>query len=178
MNTQTAEQHLTSDEVMKAVVDPSDLDGGQQTHLGACPLCRREVSLYENRLKRIGTIAEMAAPAPSRPFRLSEAKRPWLLREWKPALAMGVAALMLLVIVVWRPTGLLRPDHEREASYNAAADEAFMERIDAIVEDALPESYQRLASIDKTVSTFEMPVDEDLINWVVPSIEEDDDSLS
>ena len=49
-------------------------------------------------------------------------------------------------------------------------DRRLMKEVDALIENALPEPLRELAA----VSEPPLNLDEDLINWIVPSIEEDD----
>lgn len=173
MNTFCTNQHLSSDDVIKAMVDRNDLAADRRAHLDECARCRERVSQFECRLAGIGKMARETAPASSRPFRLprTESRRHW---QTKPIFAAGAAALVLLAVVMWSPDPASPPEVSTVASIDAAEDRQLIEDIDAIVENALPEAYQELA-------TFDMPdwsaddLEDDPSDWIVPSLQEEED---
>lgn len=173
MNIPNTKQHMTSDEITKAVVDRNDLAAHRRAHLEDCDRCRERVSQFENQLAGMGKMARNMAPAPSKPFRLPQTgiKRHW---QRKPIMAVGFAALMIFAVVVWQPEPVSPPGAPSVASFDATEDQQLIEDIDAIVENALPETYQELA-------TFDMPdlldddIEDDPSDWIVPSLQEDED---
>lgn len=172
---QLSEKHVIDDDLLKALVDIDDLPPDQQDHVKACPACRSELARLERRYTRIGEFAKASAPVPSRPFRLpGRAHRP-LSRRLIPVLAAGVTAALVVAIVIWRPGpfGTLSTPVPLTAQV-LEDDRRLMKEVDALIENALPEPLRELAA----VSEPPMNLDEDLINWIVPSIEEDDDSLT
>jgi hypothetical protein len=171
-------QHLIRDELLMAVVDAADLAADKRAHLEACPICHgAQARLAENFL-HLGRKARNLAPSPARPFRLPAAQTAATRRRIKPLWAIGLATAMLLAILLGRS---LWPSFSQEPVPTAAALEAdrrLGEAVDALVEDALPVSFQRLASLDEDEDEVAPDLDEDLMDWVVPPIEENDGSMT
>jgi anti-sigma factor RsiW len=163
--------HMIEEDLLKAVVDPADLSADQEQHLNACPACRGELVRLERRYARIGEVAQALAPAPSRPFRLPEKGRRQTGRQLKPILAVGLTAALLLAVVVWWP-GYFDSDKKPVpvTAQTLEDDRRLMTEVDALIENALPAPLRELAAVSEPPSD----PDEDLINWIVPSIEEDD----
>ena len=174
MSISDAKQHMSSDEIAKAVVDREALTADRRAHLRNCRICSEALADFEDQLSGIGRAARKTAPAPSRPFRLPQTRT---VRHWqrKPILAMGIAALVLLAVVVWTPTRMSPPAIKPVASFDAAEDQRLMEDIDDIVDNALPEIYQELAIFDMPDLTDDDMGDDDPSDWIVPSLQEDED---
>jgi hypothetical protein len=165
--------HLTYDELLRAVVDTTDLERQRRTHLDQCPQCLSAVQRLEKRYTRMGRMARRMAPEPSRSFRVPHGTRPASFRHGKPALAMGLAgALVLFVTLWWSPGFRSGPAPPMQPSPMAAAtpeqDRELMQEVDALVANALPPALQELAAVTESNPS------EDLIEWVLPSIEEDE----
>ncbi|MFZ1986909.1 MAG: hypothetical protein WAU91_21030 [Desulfatitalea sp.] len=181
MNTQNASAHLTQAELLKALVDAADLPADQREHLNACPTCDEDFSRLNARLTRIGQMAERLAPKPARAFRLpatQTASARWI---FKPVWAVGFVAAMLLAITVFRPQQWFSaPQNQKVAVIDPAADQQLMEEVAALVDNALPAAYQQLASLSEPDAADESQSDEDLLDWILPPLQEDedDDSLS
>jgi hypothetical protein len=166
--------HLTYDEQLRAVVDAADLPGSRRRHLSACETCRHEVDGLEHRFVRIGKIAENLAPAPKHPFRLPRETARSAGRRFNPIWATGAVAALMLITVLWWP-GQFAPDHvpgyalHDVTPQQLADDRELMAEVDALIKNALPEPFRELAAS----SAPPTDLDEDLINWIVPSIEEE-----
>ncbi len=173
MNISDAKQHMSSDEIAIAMVDREALTADRRAHLRDCSICSKQLAQFEDRLLGIGKAARKMAPAPSRPFRLPQTRTR---SHWqrKPVMAMGIAAVVLLAVVVWQPAPISPPGIPSVASFDAAEDQRLMEDIDAIVENALPEVYQELASFDMPDLTDD-DIGDDPSDWIVPSLQEDED---
>ncbi|MBI5063499.1 MAG: hypothetical protein HZB87_08575 [Desulfatitalea sp.] len=172
--------HLTHDELLKAVVDAADLAAEKSMHLEVCPVCRDAREHLQVRFLRLGRTARELAPAPTRPFRLTDNQAPAAARRLKPLWAMGFVAAMLLAIVAGRS---MWPSYSAPIPTAAMleADRRLGEAVDALVEDALPVTFQHLASLDAEETEVDPQIDEDdeeLIDWVVPPVEAEDDSLT
>lgn len=179
MNTQSAMDHLSHDELLKAVVDMEALSTGRKDHLAGCTTCSHDLERLHNRFANIGRTAKKLAPAPARPFRLPASHTSPKRRSFKPVWVMAFSAAMLLAIVVMRPNWLNNGTTPSTVQVNAAADRELMKEIDALVDDALPVAYQQLAYLDDPFSANGTQVDKDLLDWVVPPIDDDgsDESL-
>ena len=172
------ETHLSYDEQLIALVDPKDLDSGQQAHLKSCVQCQAEARRVSERFESMGRMARQMAPEPSRPFRLPANERQvgfgfgW---RFKPAYAAGILGVLVMVFTLWGP-GRFGPDAPGPGQLAQQADEdvLLMAEIDDLVDNALPEAYRELAMVD----TPDMPhLTEDLIDWLVPTIEEDEEPI-
>lgn len=85
-------------------------------------------------------------------------------------MAVGAAAVMVLLITtIWPRTHTEIPIQDSPPM--EISDRQLMQEIDALVDNALPPEVRQLAA----VATPQF--DEDLINWIVPSIQEDGDLL-
>ncbi len=170
---QRPEQHINHDQLLKALVDRADLSAAQQAHLGQCPVCRHALQRLEQRFTRLGEIAKHLAPEPSRSFRLPAGKASPAGWRFKPMWAAGLVAAMLLVFTMWWPHRLPVSQLPQMTAQSLEADRQLMEEIEALVENALPASLKQVAAVSEPV------VDEDLLDWIIPSINgEVDDSLT
>ena len=160
--------HLSYDELMQNLVDPADLTPERRAHLLGCPRCRHQAESLQQRFHRLGQMARQLAPTPAHSFRLPDSVGVQRHRRFKPALAMGlIAALILVFTVFWPRVFDTRPSHQQTAMNSAEQDGQLMAQVDALVEDALPKPYQRL------LAASEPELTDDLIDWIVPSVEDD-----
>ena len=45
--------HLTDDDLLRAMIDPSDLDAARQAHLDSCRHCRRQIEDLSDQYRRL-----------------------------------------------------------------------------------------------------------------------------
>ena len=165
--------HLTCDELLLAVIDPSDLDPTQQAHFKYCRHCRRLTDDLTHRYTRLGQMAKQMAPEPRQAFRVPAHNAPVGRWQFKPGIALGVLGVLIFVFTSWgpeftrihrTPTAIVVQHFEN--------DDHLMEEIETLVEDALPVKYQQMAALsdDRSVGYLD-----ELIDWVVPSPESADD---
>jgi hypothetical protein len=174
MNTQDAKQHLNHDELLMAMVDKGSLTAENRDHLAVCPTCSEDLKRLGQRFADIGRTAKKLAPAPTKPFRLPAGQPQSTTRFFRPVWVMGFSAAMLLAIVVWRPDWIGNGPTAPTPQATAAADRQLMKEIDALVDDALPTAYQQLAYLDDPFSADDTGIGEDLLDWVVPSLDDTD----
>ena len=164
--------HLTDDDLLRAMIDPSDLDAARQAHLDSCRHCRRQIEDLSDHYRRLGQMARAMAPEPRRAFRVPADHAPG--RRWylKPAMALGVMGVLVFAVTLWRPFTRISPTPTPMVTEKFENDDQLMEEIDALVEDALPEKYRQLAALpgDRSVEDLDA-----FIDWVVPSPEDTDD---
>ncbi len=175
MNTHS-DTHLTHDQHLMALVDPTDMDADLQAHLQSCSQCQHQAQQLSRRFERMGQMARQLASEPSRPFRLpAQGGRKRVGWQFKSAMAMGLAGALVLVFTVWWPQRFnpTQPTPQQLAQQEKA-DALLMAEIDDLVNDALPKAYQELAMANDTGLS---DLSEDLIDWIVPIIEEDDDPV-
>jgi hypothetical protein len=174
-------EHLTYDELLIAAVDMQDLAPPRKTHLSTCPTCRREHDHLLNQLEHLGQMVRNHAPEPARPFRLPEKDGPYRYKFRKPLWIAGFAAAVLLALVFWRPQFRVDSNLPQMTTAALAKDQHMMQSVDALVDDALPEPYQQLASADDSGDAEDMDAgnDTDFSDWIVPPVNDDtDESLS
>jgi hypothetical protein len=170
--------HLNHAELLLAVVDTADLAAEKSAHIGSCPVCRSAREHLQERFQRLGRTARELAPAPTRPFRLPQ-PAPTTRWRFKPGWATGLAAALLLVMAVGRTMWLAYAPTPVPTAATLEADRHLSEAVDALVADALPLTFQYLASLDdREASEVDLQTDEAWIDWVVPPIEAKDDSLT
>ena len=164
--------HLTDDEVLRAMIDPSDLGATRQAHLHSCQLCRRQTEALTARYRRLGQMARAMTPEPRQAFRVPADKAPSRRWYFKPAMALGVMGVLVFAVTLWRPFTRISPTPTPMVAEKFENDDRLMEEIDALVEDALPEKYRQLAALPGERSVEDLDA---FIDWVVPSPEDTDD---
>lgn len=170
MNTAPAPRHLSRDDLLIALVDRSDLSSRQTAHLKDCPACQKELDRIALRYDRLGKMAAQLAPAPSRNIRLSDRRTLVSRYKLRPLIAVGVtAAVILLMTTLWPRNPAETPIPSSQQTM--LSDRELMQEINALVNSALPSAVQRVAAVATPQH------DQDLINWIVPSIQEDEDML-
>lgn len=165
--------HLTYDDLLRTLVDASDLGPEQHAHLETCHRCRKQAEEMKRRYRRLGQMARSQTPAPSRPFRVPAHQAPGSRRQFKPAMALAALGVMAFVFTVWWP----RPADHTDApapmvASNLEQDDRLMGEIDDMLDNALPEAYQQLAVVTESHNVENL---DDLMDWMVPSIDEEDD---
>ena len=166
-----AEQHLTYDELIRHLIDGPDPASSRQSHLESCHQCRREAEHLARRYQRLGQMARDLAPKPAHTFRLPEGGRTTHRRwQFRSALAMAVAAALILAFTLMRPSLFQHPKSVPKTATNKVVDDNhLMAQVDDLVADAMPKPYQKLVAVSEPVLT------QDLIDWIVPSIDENND---
>ncbi len=166
------DSHLTYDELLIAMTDVSDLGQEQQGHLQACLHCQRQSEALAHRFNRLGNIAKKMAPKPSQPFRVPTRHATIWRWQFRPGVALGVLGVLIFAFTLWWP----KPSDYSEqpapmASYNMEEEAQLMAEVDALVKDALPIVYQKVAVVSEPI------LSKDLIDWIVPSIDEEDENI-
>jgi len=173
MTHHTPDSHLADNELLQAMIDLSDLGPDRQAHLDGCPHCQGQIKDLTDRYGRLGQMARQMAPQPRKPFRLPADNAP--VRRWyfKPALALGALGVLIFAFSLWVPRFTRSPQVPvPTVARNFANDDQLMAEVDALVENALPEEYQQLASLsgDRSLENLD-----EFMNWMVPAPEETDD---
>ena len=162
--------HLTDDELLRAMVDPSDLDPTRKAHLESCLQCRRQAQDLTDHYNRLGRMARQMAPEPRKSFRVPAHTAPVGRWHFKPVMALGVLGALVFALTLWGPrfTRILQTPTPIVA-HNFENDDHLMEEIDALVDDPLPEEYQQLAALSDDRSVEDL---DEFMDWMVPSPEE------
>jgi hypothetical protein len=144
---QRPNDHLSTGQLLQALVDPSDLEAERQDHLEQCLPCRKELERLKQGFGRLGQTARQMAPAPTRPFRLPSKAAPAAWWRFKPMWATVAAGALLFAFTVWWPHPLAPPAPvPTVAVYHPAATPYLIDQVDALVDDALPPTLQALAA--------------------------------
>jgi hypothetical protein len=162
--------HFTDEELLRAMVDPSDLAPTRQAHLKSCLHCQRQTRDLTDSYRRLGQMAREMAPEPQKSFRLPAHDAP--LRRWyfKPVMALGVLGALVFAVTLWMPRFSRTPTPM--VAHNFENDDQLMAEVDALVENALPEKYQQLAALSDDRSVEDL---DEFMDWLVPSPDGMDD---
>jgi hypothetical protein len=162
-------EHLTEAQILRAIVDQSDLSDVQQAHLADCPVCMAEIDGLDQTLHRFGNLAMASVPETlSRPVLRDRdsgsQQRPFF--DVRPFFRIAVPVFLVLIIVT---TALvLRPDQDTNIASldNQVIDpEQLLADIDSLIENPLPQGFQSM------VSFTGIDPDEDFMEYVVPITE-------
>jgi hypothetical protein len=162
----TNEPHLGEDDILRAVIDDTDLSKLQQQHLAECPRCRSHRERLENELTHLRQTAERYAPEPLRRITVAHDKvrSPFSIRGF----AFSAAAVAAVIIVVWA-TFLIRSQQQGRIgnlAQNMVEAERLMTEINVLVENALPQVYLDI------VGDTNLSLDEDFIDFLIPTNED------
>lgn len=167
--------HLSDDEMLQALVDASDLPTQRRSHFNQCTDCQKEMAYLEQRFDGLGKSARRMAPAPPQPFRLPQKASRQTRWRLTPMWATGMAAAIVLVLVLWMPHQVDRTAHIPPVAQSVPASGDFLlDQVDLLIDDPLPPILQQMA-----IST-DWDDNGSVIDWVVPSvddIDEDDDNF-
>ena len=161
--------HLSTDLLLKAIIDEGELSYEMQNHLVDCPRCQKEKKRIERHLDTLSQTAKRLAPAPTHTIRRPEEKIRtsfWKGLRSKPVYAMATAVIFV-AIAVWLPGRFKsdpEPDHVVQV-HELQEEEQLMIDIGMVVENALPQAYQNVLSV------FEAESEEDFMEFIVPSDE-------
>jgi hypothetical protein len=134
--------HLEEEQIIRAIVDESDLSEAARKHLAACSTCGEKKQDMEKELRILGKLAQAYAPSPPRRMLLPE-KEPSYFRlwTWQKTLLAGASAVAVLVLIValWFRTPRIGTEKASLDIYRSASEEEllFMEAR-ALEEDPLP----------------------------------------
>jgi hypothetical protein len=169
------QDHLDSDQLLQAVVGESGLPRRLRTHLAQCTACRQEVDRLSGRFSAIGTMARDLSPdALGRVHLPKQRRRLFLGRRvgLRPALAMAVAVVLLMMIALYRPLSHRStpmppvPTLKAGDESSPEAEISLLAEIQDLLNNPLPQDYQQIAGDD---SLFD--VAGDLTDFIVPEVE-------
>jgi hypothetical protein len=168
--------HLSEDQIIRAVVDESELSLPVRQHLGHCNQCRAQKARLEQNLVRLGQLAGQFVPVPHQRLSLQASETLPSLRwswNWKTALGTALATAALFVFVWWASQGeeiFETYGTENVIVQDLTTSESLMTEVSILSENALPQEYMDIAA--ETGSE----INEEFINFMAPLIE--DDSLT
>ncbi len=172
--TATADSHLTDDVMTDTVATGRPLESAEQQHLDHCGRCRHRLARLTDDIRRLRDGSRRFAPSPTRPLSLPEAipggrqRRPYL---WGTGIGAAAAGLVVLVLFFspWNP-GTQPPGPSMTGPIaTIPGDDAEMETIRMLAENAMPSSYQAISeSLDQHASE-----EEGFIDFLIPPLTED-----
>jgi hypothetical protein len=166
--------HFSEDELLRATVDLADLDPARQAHLKSCLHCQRQARDLTDRYRRLGQMARQMAPEPRKSFRVPADKAP--VRRWhlKPVMALGVLGILIFAVTLWGPHFTRNSQSPTPmVAQQIENDDQLMDEVDTLVEDALPEEYQQVASLSGDRSVEDL---DEFMDWMAPPPDEMDDT--
>lgn len=164
--------HLSEDEIVVAVVDPADLAPSRQRHLHQCQQCEAARRHLETGFARFGERVDQFTPSPLGPASLPD--RPKRGRRidwnwaWKGITAAAAAAMVILVVNMWPQQPSTGPLHlSRVAEKGPVETERLAGQVNALVENALPESYVVITGGNGSL------LDDAFMDFIVPPVTEE-----
>jgi hypothetical protein len=165
-------RHLNQQQIIQAIVDISDLTDSQKAHLSACPRCGDSVNQLNTALARMGAMAAQSVPDAARPL-VIPTKKPGLLQRlawnWRPYFRVAVPVMVVLIIAV--ASVIVKSRHDKHMlaleEQDLRAAEQLMTEVNMLIDNPLSADIQTLISIVETES------DEEFIQYILPTIEND-----
>jgi hypothetical protein len=169
--TTPSNKHLDEMQILKAIVDLSDLSNDQQAHLAACSKCLAERARLDRMLLQVGEMAKASVPNVARrpvlPDRTSNFLQKWFFNV-RPLVRITVPALLVLIIAT--AALVLKPDQDTHIAFveeQMLDPEQLLADIDSLIENPLPQELQTMTSF------VEIDTDEDFMEYIVPITEND-----
>ncbi len=145
--------HLNEPQLLRCVIDDTELPSDQQEHLAQCWVCQGERERLQNQLAALGKMAERLAPSPGLPLRLGllEARgqhdrhRPWRgLLKWTTVAA--TAAMM--TVGPWF-LHQFQTDQVAAVKREMHQDERLLLTVNRLERNALPSFYLEITGEDE-----------------------------
>jgi len=139
--------HLEEDQLIRAVVEESDLPETLREHLSGCPECRAAKKRIEEDLARLGQMAKRLSPSPLRKVSLPSEKSQNAFRwtwQWRVAFGVGAAAVFAVFVMGMPPLFKHTPE-ESTYTQEMLETEEFMAEVSMLSENALPSVYLDMA---------------------------------
>ncbi|UCH22416.1 MAG: hypothetical protein JSU83_04030 [Deltaproteobacteria bacterium] len=165
--------HLDEDQIIRAVVDESDLSFSVRKHLDHCDKCSARKTNLEKDLACLRKAAQQFVPLPRGRLNLKKMEKPNQMRwlwNWRTALGAALAAAALVMFIWWpgqRQGRFESPGGANLIVNDIKKSESLMTEISILSENALPQVY-----LDIAVET-ESDSAEEFINFIAPIIEND-----
>jgi hypothetical protein len=168
-------QHLSEDQIIRAVIDETEVPGDTMNHLAQCPVCRGEKLRLERNLAALGDAASRFVPRPKRAITLPDNDKRalgWFAGKHSWVLASTACAALLLFLVGWNFFVRFPQNRLAGVQEEIQKDAQFMAQVDDLVENPLPQVYRAIAGEGYAEG------DEDLMNFMFPETGEDSDDAS
>lgn len=162
--------HLNEDQLIRAVVDVSDLPVAAQAHLAACSQCLHNKQNFERELTQLGRMAGQFAPKPQKriilPVQKSGSRFSSFL-DWRSIIA-AAAIVAAAFIVVWSSNIARNISEHRTENMTAEMRDAkqLMTEVNSLVDNALPPFYLQISDGPKP------DYDEEFYKFLIPPVED------
>jgi len=168
--------HLHEDQLALAIVDVGALPSAVRDHLSTCPGCQEKKRAFELEIETLGSMAHRLVPRPRRRVRIPEIKKPvfgWFSGYPSWRMASAACALLVVFFLGWNVYFKVLPERRLAGlEKEIQRDGQFMAEINDLVENPLPAAYRAISGEDYT------EVDDDLMDFIIPRVEEDGSSPS
>jgi len=160
-------RHLDEDQLIRAIVDRTDLHPADQAHLASCTYCMNSKAVLDEKLDRLGMMAKQRAGAPRKRILISERTISPVsasFGHWKAlsSFAATAAVVILALFLGLPPSG---PQHNGIPELTLdqlLEEEQFMAEITDLSENALPASYLGIIAESDDVEA------EEFLDFIVP----------
>ncbi len=166
------QDHLSKDEVIRAVVDESGLSHALHDHLAECDFCRNEFNRLKGELNSFAVMSSSLMPPMRKTVMLPACEPEHRVRSAGFRLALGSALTAAVVAVV--AAGLYingipgqgpKVDNELAAlQQEAASDELLMNEVARLVDNPMPQAWadmERVSDLDGDVMDAIVPGGDD-----------------
>ncbi len=164
------DSHLNKEQIYKAMIDESELLSSEREHLSGCSECRAELEDFEKDLKLLGQTAERFVPLPKNRMVLHEKAGKNSLFGWRTSFAAAITILFFVITMHSDSMKLLLSNKTDVANSELYSEDILMTEVNNLVENSLPAKHLFISREEDT------DYDEDFIDFVVPSV--DDELLS
>jgi hypothetical protein len=163
-------QHLNEDQLIRAVIDVSDLPVAAQAHLAACSQCLHRKQNFERELTNLGRMAGQFAPKPQKRVILPVPKsgsRFSAFLDWRSVPA-AAAILAAAFIVVWSSHIARNISEHQTENMTAEMRDAkqLMTEVNSLVDNALPPFYLQISDGPRP------DYDEEFYKFLIPPLED------
>ena len=158
--------HLHDDQIIRSLVDKTDLPAAVREHLASCPQCRAARENLKRTAVRLGDLARMNAPTRQKTIRLpgrKPQKTAWWSRDWRTLSALGAAAGIVLVIGVLLSLHTIQERSQAKLYDEMIKDERFMSEINLLQKSDLPQSWLDISG------ESEVNINEEMLELISPS---------
>ncbi len=169
--TNQKENHLTEDQICRALVDKADLPETAKKHLAGCPQCHGAVKAQKKALEALGRMADQYSPKPGKNVIIPETAPISTRTPWRAVLGTAVAALLIVMMgysTFLKDTPISHDPADMETAFGET--DSLMMAVTLLSEEALPREYLDMTGED----TEEDEDDEDFLEFMIPAITNDD----
>jgi hypothetical protein len=158
--------HLTEDRIISAVADKALLSVAEKEHLSNCSVCSSAIGSFENDLKQLGRIAELAVPAPERRF-TAYVKKPernlFPVFGLRSSLAAAITILFFTITLHSDSVKYLFTTETGSYVSEIYSEDLFDTEMDSLAENDLPLEYMDI------YGEADPDYDDNFIDFILPS---------